>query len=87
MKYLDFFENRLQSYSSDIEYTNLLLVGDIGSGKSSFVNTCATALGVKDTHLHPAKVLPASVASVTRKVCKKKNTVLNILVHQLNRST
>lgn len=54
---------------SETEYINLLLVGEVGSGKSTFINTCATAFREEDTVIHPAHVLKPSGEAVTKRVC------------------
>lgn len=52
----------------EIQYINCLLLGQSASGKTSFFNTCATALKDEQRMLYPLTVYKASGKSVTVKV-------------------
>jgi septin family protein len=59
-----------------IPYFNCLLLGQMSSGKTSFFNTCATALKDEGRLLNSLTIYTSDVGSVTSKVNKIFNNFL-----------
>jgi predicted AAA+ superfamily ATPase len=60
---MDFFQNLIPS-----RCIKMLLVGGIGSGKSSFISTCLTALADTCAYIPMARVVPLNCPHGTSKV-------------------
>lgn len=52
----------------EVPYLNCLLLGQVASGKTSFFNTCLTAVKDERRMINTFAVLKPSVSSVTKKV-------------------
>lgn len=65
-KLLEYINN--YKVKGGIKYLNCFLLGQTASGKTSFINTSATALKDEDREIAPLTVLKSSGSSVTAKV-------------------
>ncbi|XP_062566156.1 uncharacterized protein LOC134228513 [Saccostrea cucullata] len=58
----------LEALPEECKFVNILLVGPTGAGKSSFVNTSATALEQKGRLIHVANTRTSAAESATKKL-------------------
>lgn len=69
-EYLKFFKSLMSDITNSVPYINIILIGETGSGKSSLVNTFATALENRNTIMSICSSSPAvsSIGSVTTQI-------------------
>lgn len=72
----------MSDITNSVPYINIILIGETGSGKSSLVNTFATALENRNTIMSICSSSPAvsSIGSVTTQVIQYKCHDLYILI-------
>lgn len=69
-KYVQYFQTLAKPVTKKVPYINIIMIGETGAGKSSLLNTFATAIANSDRIKDTYRVSPNNgrEESVTRKV-------------------